>query len=71
MSYKVNVKFQFSDMPEAEEFDVTYGSTGSGFVYRPDGYMSPMVTWSRMRILKIQSAEKACSRIRHDSSTKC
>ncbi len=67
VSYKVNVKFQFSDMPEAKEFDVTYGSTGSGFVYRPDGYLITNGHVVQDANLKDADAQSGLyRRIRHD-----
>ena len=39
VSYQVTVKFQFSDMPEPKQFDIPYDATGSGYIYRPDGYL--------------------------------
>ena len=63
----MNVKFQFSDMPEAKEFDVTYGSTGSGFVYRPDGYLITNGHVVQDANLKDADAQSGLyRRIRHD-----
>jgi len=39
VSYQVTVKFQFPDMPEPKQFDIPYDATGSGYIYRPDGYL--------------------------------
>jgi serine protease Do len=39
VSYQVTVAYQFPNMPTRRQFDITYDYTGSGFIYRPDGYI--------------------------------
>ena len=38
VSYSVTARFQIDDAP-LELDNITYGATGSGFLYRPDGYL--------------------------------
>ncbi len=39
VNYQITVRFQFPSMRQARQFDITYDYTGSGFIYRPDGYI--------------------------------
>jgi len=39
VNYQITVRFRFPNMPEARQFDITYDYMGSGFIYRPDGYI--------------------------------